>query len=126
MTKKFRKELNAGTVSLMILAILDQAEDAMYGYQIVKSLERLPHHEGPAIKLGTLYPVLRSMERNNLLQSKVEPSVSGPPRRYYSITEHGRQSLDDWKKVWRRTRDTVDAILEKRIRLEKKDDRRND
>ena len=127
MIKKFRKELNAGTVSLMILAILDQAEEPMYGYRIVKSLEHLLSEGGePAVKQGTLYPVLRSMERNDLLQSKVASSVSGPPRRYYSITGLGRKSLDEWKAVWQQTKENVDAILEKRIRLEHKDERKDD
>jgi PadR family transcriptional regulator PadR len=127
MSKKFRKELNAGTVSLMILAILDQAEEPMYGYRIVKSLEHLAPEGGePAVKQGTLYPVLRSMEKNSLLQSKVKPSVTGPPRRYYSITDFGRKSLVEWKEVWRKTKENVDGILEKKIRLEHKDERKDD
>lgn len=126
MIKKFRKELNAGTVSLMILAILEQSEEPMYGYQIVKSLEELAPQGEPAVKQGTLYPVLRSMERNELLKSEVEPSVSGPPRKYYSITEDGRKSLEEWKEIWRQTRDIVDAILEERIVLKKNDGRNNE
>lgn len=126
MIKKFRKELNAGTVSLMILAILEQSEEPMYGYQIVKSLEELAPQGEPAVKQGTLYPILRSMERNELLKSEVEPSVSGPPRKYYSITEDGRKSLEEWKEIWRQTRDIVDAILEERIVLKKNDGRNNE
>jgi PadR family transcriptional regulator PadR len=46
-----------------------------------------------------------------LLDSFVEPSVSGPPRRYYRITETGRDALRDWSAAWRATRDSVDAVL---------------
>jgi len=63
------------------------------------------------IKRGTLYPVLRSMEEKGLLGSRVEPSVSGPPRKYYSITDEGRAVLAEWKQVWRRTLDFVDSTL---------------
>jgi PadR family transcriptional regulator PadR len=108
--RKFRKELNAGTVSLVLLAVLEQAERPMYGYEIAKQLESVTKGSG-AIKQGTLYPVLRSMERSGLLESIVEPSVAGPPRRYYSVTESGREGLESWKDVWSETRTLVDAIL---------------
>jgi len=109
--RKFQKELNAGTVSLVLLAILDRSEEPMYGYQIAKSIEG-GLQEGTPIKQGTLYPVLRSMEEHGLLASRVEPSVSGPPRKYYTITDHGREVLAAWKEAWSRTRDFVDTTLE--------------
>ena len=109
--KKFQKELNGGTVSLVLLAILDRSAEPLYGYQIAKSIEGA-WGEGVPVKQGTLYPVLRSMEENGLLASRVEPSVSGPPRKYYSITERGRAALGAWKAAWARTRDFVDATLE--------------
>jgi PadR family transcriptional regulator PadR len=109
-TRKFRKELNAGTVSLVLLAVLDHADRPMYGYEIAKQLESVT--KGPApIKQGPLYPVLRSMERTGLLESIVEPSVAGPPRRYYSVTDAGREGLKSWKSIWTETRALVDAIL---------------
>jgi PadR family transcriptional regulator PadR len=46
-----------------------------------------------------------------LLRSEVEPSVTSPPRRYYTITEQGRQVLPLWRGAWEQTRDFVDAIL---------------
>lgn len=109
--RKFRKELNSGIVSLVLLAILDRSDEPLYGYQIAKSIEGT-WQEGAQVKQGTLYPVLRSMEENGLLVSRVEPSVSGPPRKYYSITEQGRAVLAEWKEAWSRARDFVDATLE--------------
>ena len=47
-----------------------------------------------------------------LLDSFVEPSVSGPPRRYYRITATGRDVLRDWAQAWRATRDSVDSVLQ--------------
>ena len=108
--RKFQKELNAGTVALVVLAFLDSATEPMYGYQITKHLERAA--KGPQLmKQGTLYPLLRSMEGGRLLESEVEPSVTGPPRRYYRITDHGRETLTIWKKAWDRTRDFVETVL---------------
>jgi len=108
---KFQKELSGGTVSLVLLALLHRAREPLYGYQIAKRLEGASL-DGLPLKQGTLYPVLRSLEANGLLVSHVEPSVTGPPRRYYSTTVLGQESLDTWKKAWARTRDFVDAVLE--------------
>jgi PadR family transcriptional regulator PadR len=111
--RKFQKELNGGIVSLVLLSILATATEPLYGYQIAKQLER----EGSStaiMKQGTLYPVLRSLCAAGLLESHVEPSVSGPPRRYYRITEPGRRLLAQWRAAWTQTREFVDSILEDR------------
>ncbi|RAP57566.1 PadR family transcriptional regulator [Oleiagrimonas sp. MCCC 1A03011] len=107
--KKFEKELASGTVSLVLLAVLAQAGEPMYGYQIAKRLEDSGGVLGG--KQSTLYPVLRNLDAAGLLQSRIEPSVSGPPRRYYRITETGRAVLAAWTATWRDTRDSVDAVL---------------
>ncbi|KPN20863.1 PadR family transcriptional regulator [Luteimonas terrae] len=108
--RKFQKELSAGTVSLALLAVLGSAGEPMYGYQIAKRLESL---DGVLSgKQSALYPVLRNLSAAGLLDSHVEPSVAGPPRRYYRITEAGRLTLQQWTAAWRATRDSVDAVLE--------------
>jgi PadR family transcriptional regulator PadR len=109
-TKKFQKELNAGTSSLILLSVLSQSKEPLYGYQIAKMLEE-SGPDIPMMKQGTLYPVLRSLEENSLLESMVEPSVSGPPRRYYKITKNGRAALAEWLEVWNQTKKFVDANL---------------
>ena len=108
--KKFQKELSAGTVSLALLAVLGRAREPMYGYQIAKRLE----HGGALLsgKQSALYPVLRNLEGTGLLASHVEPSVAGPPRRYYRITDTGQAVLSEWAAAWRATRDSVDSVLE--------------
>ena len=109
--RKFQKELNGGIVSLVLLSILADAREPLYGYQIAKQLER--DGTGTAImKQGTLYPVLRALSASGFLESQVEPSISGPPRRYYRITDAGHQVLAQWKTAWVSTRDFVDSILE--------------
>jgi len=109
--RKFQKELSAGTVSLALLGVLAAAPEPMYGYQIAKRLEQV----GDGVLAGkqsALYPVLRNLEGAGLLDSFVEPSVSGPPRRYYRITAVGRDTLRAWADAWRATRDSVDTVLE--------------
>jgi PadR family transcriptional regulator PadR len=82
----------------------------MYGYQIAKLIEGQSVNV-PMLKQGALYPVLRSLESSGLLGSRVEPSVSGPPRRYYQITDPGRKTLERWKEMWDQMRTFVDAIM---------------
>ena len=109
--KKFQKELSAGTVSLALMAVLAKTDEPMYGYLIAKQLERVG--EGVLSgKQSALYPVLRNLEGAGLLESHVEPSSSGPPRRYYRINERGREVLAQWRQAWQATRDSVDSVLE--------------
>jgi PadR family transcriptional regulator PadR len=107
--KKFQKELNSGTAALVLLAVLERATEPMYGYQISKHLDT-GSDEVP-VKQGALYPVLRSLEAGGLLESRVEPSVTGPPRRYYQITSSGRDTLRQWIEIWSRTRTFVEYTL---------------
>ncbi len=108
--KKFQKELNAGTAALVLLGVLERSREPMYGYQLAKLISS-SSDETPMMKQGALYPVLRSLERSGLLESSVETSVSGPPRRYYVITGAGRETLARWIEMWKGSRDFVDSIL---------------
>ena len=108
--RKFQKELSAGTVSLALLAVMAAADEPMYGYQVAKRLE----HIGEGVLAGkqsALYPVLRNLGAAGLLDSFVEPSDAGPPRRYYRITALGLDTLQAWAGAWRATRDSVDSVL---------------
>ena len=106
--RKFQKDLNAGIAALVLLSVLSRAVEPMYGYQIAKLIKE----ENSTIKQGTLYPVLRALESSGLLESEVEPSVSGPPRRYYRITEAGRDTLSRWLQIWQQTKALVDSVAD--------------
>ena len=110
LTKKFQKEINSGIASLVLLCVLGQSKEPMYGYQIAKLLEE-NSQDVPLMKQGALYPVLRSLEKSKLLDSEVEPSISGPPRRYYTITEDGRATLEVWTEIWTQTKSFVENTL---------------
>jgi PadR family transcriptional regulator PadR len=111
LSQKFQRELNAGLVGLVLLAVLEQAHEDLYGYQIAKRLQDLANGN-PPVKQGALYPVLRQLSANGLLASRIVPSYAGPPRRYYRITEAGRGTLAEWRDIWRSTRDFVDGFTE--------------
>ena len=112
--RKFQKEITSGIASLILLKVLAEAPEPMYGYQISKVLG-LKKEKAPLMKQGALYPVLRSLDKNGLLSSQVEPSVSGPPRKYYAITDQGNTTLQEWKNTWIEVRNYVDNILEGKV-----------
>lgn len=111
--KKFRKELHSGIAAMVLLALLERTGEEMYGYQIAKEIGE---KAGGAsfLKQGAIYPVLRSLHASGLLESRVEVSMSGPPRRYYSISKDGREALDAWRGVWADLRGFVDSLVESR------------
>jgi PadR family transcriptional regulator, regulatory protein PadR len=109
--RKFQKDLNAGLVALVLLGVLERGGEDLYGYEIAKRLQRA--NEGEALfKEGTIYPVLRALAAAGLLTSRIVPSYSGPPRRYYRITDDGRAMLRQWSDIWRQTRGFVDRFIE--------------
>ena len=109
-TRKFQRELSAGLTALVLLAVLAEAGEDLYGYEIARRLAGEHDTAGP-FKLGALYPVLRNLSAAGLLSSRVVPSYAGPPRRYYRITPLGREALAAWRSSWISTRDFVDATL---------------
>ena len=109
-TRKFQRELSAGLTSLVLLSVLADATEDLYGYEIARRLSGDGDAGGP-FKLGALYPVLRNLSAAGLLSSRVVPSYSGPPRRYYRITPLGRDALESWRATWTATRDFVDSTL---------------
>jgi PadR family transcriptional regulator PadR len=105
---KFEKDLLTGLISLVLLSITASANEPLYGYQIAKEMES---GKGVELKQGTIYPVLRALEKNGLLKSQIKASEAGPPRKYYLITPKGREKLALWTRSWEATRDFVDGIL---------------
>jgi PadR family transcriptional regulator, regulatory protein PadR len=110
-TRKFRKELMAGLSSLVLLAVLARAGREMYGYEIAKAV-KAEGEGGLIFKQGAIYPVLRSLNQLGLLESRVEASAFGPPRRYYSITDECRRALFEWQGAWKDMREFVDDALQ--------------
>jgi transcriptional regulator len=92
-----RRELIKGSFDSLILCLLDQ--QPMYGYQIIKELER--KSEGYfRFKEGTLYPALHRLEQTGLIEGKWQMLANGRQRRYYNITEKGLHGLETKRSQW--------------------------
>jgi PadR family transcriptional regulator, regulatory protein PadR len=108
--RDFQKGIYTGVSILILLGVVGRSAEPLYGYQIARAIEK-KNEDIPVIKLGTLYPVLRTLESDGLLESRVDPSVSGPPRRYYHITESGRQTLVELTASWLHAKEFVDGLI---------------
>ncbi|MBW6465394.1 MAG: PadR family transcriptional regulator [Brevefilum sp.] len=102
-TQSLVQELRRGVI---ILAALSQLHEEQYGYSLMKRLEE----QGMQIDQGTLYPLLRRLEEQNLLQSDWRVDTSRP-RRYYVLSEVGKQVLEEMTTEWSRIKNTVDTLL---------------
>jgi len=105
---KYYRELLKGSTDSLLLSLLGEAP--MYGYQIIKELERrsLGYFR---FREGTLYPALHRLERQGLIQGRWEPSPSGQVRRYYHLTAKGRQVLEARREEWRGFARAVNLVL---------------
>jgi len=96
-------ELRRGVI---VLAVLSRLGEEQYGYSLLKLLS----DQGLEVDQGTLYPLLRRLEAQGLLQS-VWKLEEARPRRYYVISAEGRKILPRLKKEWAGIVATMDNML---------------
>lgn len=89
MNAQFKK----GALELCVLAILSEGD--CYGYDLVTQIS-----EHISITEGTIYPLLRRLKDDGQVETYLQESSSGPPRKYYRITEHGREVLTSSTQEW--------------------------
>ena len=80
---------------MLILSLLHHQDS--YGYDLVVRLRSLGL---PGLATGAVYPVLSRFERDGWLSSYMQPSTSGPSRKYYALTETGEQARLDAVRRW--------------------------
>ncbi len=100
---QFRK----GVLELAILALLDAGE--LYGVEIV---DRLANVRGMAASSGTVYPLLSRLQKSGLVLSAWRESPSGPPRKYYRLSQAGRSDLATMSQSWHAMVGALDDLLE--------------
>lgn len=100
-------QLRRGVVELAVLATVARGET--YGYRIVEQLRELP---GLEFTESTVYPVLSRLSADGMLAVRSEPSRSGPPRRYYRLTDQGRERMVRMAAGWNAMSGSLTRILE--------------
>ena len=97
--------ISAALLDSMVLAIVEK-EDT-YGYEITRNLREVAD-----LSESTLYPVLRRLQKNLLLET-YDREYMGRNRRYYRVTAKGITALDDYRAQWQHHKEMIDSILEK-------------
>lgn len=99
-------QLRKGVLEYCVLALLRDGQ--RYGFELVRALSEA---EGLLVSEGTIYPLLSRLRRDELVSTSWQESESGPPRRYYRLTDTGKNALGEFSAEWIRFREAVDALL---------------
>ena len=98
-------QLKKGVLGVCVLALLNRADS--YAYEIASRLS-----DAIGMGEGTIYPLMRRMQSDGLVETYLVESSAGPSRKYYRLTDAGRSALaaqaDEWKSFTR----AVEALLE--------------
>ena len=101
-----KQQMRKGILEFCILSVLKDRD--LYASEI---LERLK--EGRLLVVeGTLYPLLTRLKNADLLQYRWEESSSGPPRKYYTLTEKGTQFLEELKSTWEELQHAIHKVTQ--------------
>jgi len=105
-----RRELIKGSIDSLLLCLV--AQQPMYGYQVIKELER--RSEGYfKFKEGTLYPALHRLERAGLVIGRWQMLPSGQQRKYYHITDKGLATLAEKRGQWQDFLTAMNLIIQR-------------
>jgi len=101
-----KSQLLRGTLEGCILKIINDKET--YGYEIAENLKLYGFKN---ISEGTIYPLLIRLEKNNFLNSTKKPSLYGPKRKYYTLSEKGVEELIYFYTNWLELKNSIDKIF---------------
>jgi PadR family transcriptional regulator, regulatory protein PadR len=99
-------QLRKGTLEYCVLALLQPR--ARYGFELSRLLGQVT---GLHTSEGSIYPLLTRLHKVGRVGAKWQESTSGPPRRYYHLTEAGAAALTEFRREWVVFRDGVDRVL---------------
>ena len=104
MPETVQVQLKKGVLELCVLALLSSHDS--YAYEIASRLA-----EGIDMGEGTIYPLMRRMQSDGLVETYLVESAAGPSRKYYRLTAAGRRALEAQTAEWRTFADAVEAVL---------------
>jgi PadR family transcriptional regulator PadR len=102
-----KAQMRKGVLEFCILSILSKGD--AYATDL---LNKLKESELIVVE-GTLYPLLSRQKNAGLLSYRWEESTQGPPRKYYALTDKGREVMKDLEVSWRELVEAVNSIIEK-------------
>ena len=106
---KTDKELIGASTSILVLGIL--AKDPSYGYEVVKRVNQEAENLFEWQE-GTIYPVLHKLEKEGLLRTEWQEANTGRRRKYYYITDQGREALQSQSAQWQSFNSLLHRVVE--------------
>jgi PadR family transcriptional regulator PadR len=102
------KELLKGSTVILVLTLLER--EPMYGYQMIAAMD---HHSGGVFRFkeGTIYPILHALESEGYLIADWSQGEGERKRKYYKITNRGRDHLQALRAEWVTFRTAVDRVI---------------
>lgn len=100
-------QMRRGVLEMCVLSLI--SDSSMYSGDLLKSLKE----ERLLVVEGTIYPLLNRLKDESLLTYTWEESNEGPPRKYFSITQAGRNYLDELSMSWSELSSAVNKIVNK-------------
>lgn len=97
-------QFKKGVLELCVLSLLDRKD--YYGYELVETISQFIN-----ISEGTIYPLLRKFRTEGYVTNYLEESQEGPPRKYYQLTQRGKEAFIELDIEWESFIDGVNNIL---------------
>lgn len=106
-TENTQAQMRKGVLEYCILSIIRRSE--VYPSEIIEQMK----NAGLTILEGTLYPLLTRLKNAELLSYRWEESLSGPPRKYFIMTEKGEDFYQQLQQTWKELADAVNLLTSK-------------
>lgn len=100
-------QLLHGVLDMCLLSLID--EEASYGYEMVSKLRE---RGLDLASEGSIYPLLSRLQKQGVVEGYLVQSSEGPARKYYRMSDRGRQVLRQWRADWVEFRNSVDGVLD--------------
>ena len=104
MVESLQIQLKKGVLEMCVLALLSGGDN--YAYEIASRLS-----DSIGMGEGTIYPLMRRLQTDSLVETYLVESTSGPSRKYYRLTEAGKASFASQKSAWSSFSGAVEGIL---------------
>jgi len=103
----WKSQVKKGTLTFIILNVLKNNE--YYGYELIEQIRK---HTEIEIAEGTLYPLMNRLKTEELVESKWVEQETGIPRKYYSLTEAGIETLVQMNMYWENLEKSIKKIIQ--------------
>lgn len=97
-------QFKRGIIEMCVLKIISRKD--MYGFELIENISKEIE-----VNENTIYPILRRLTKQDLFDTYTESMSIGAPRKYYTLTDLGKEKLNEYETEWKSFLDSVHRIL---------------